>query len=447
MLCCYHLLDDLRARVHVSTAIGAGGLFGTIAISRVIIDSQLSFDVITLWCSVSTVLACIVVRLRIKKHSENQFREILSFAIFFLLALLIAASLRLPAVVHGWDSLQFWIPTAVDIYDFKVGGEPNVLHISRTHPLSLSAVIAWAVHASSQLTPHINLTWIWFLFSLSYVLSLYGFSRKQGNSRFICGVLSMASLSIPLAENHILIAGYADFPMGAALAVTVASLSNLLDLKWPYWLAQVLLGMLAIIALKGTGPFYCAAIFGSLITYFVLRRRYLPQVIFLCLFLLVFLGWVLANGLDVRLLGNRFGYRIADSLIFFGGQTLMLNSVSIADYSSIVLHSLFVNLSFSVLPILFLIIILNRLWHTASREFLSLPLLVIVFGFFGLSLSLFGEFSFNQSIPTHDVLWSRLLLPFVMLVPFLLAEELAGRRTQAVPCEHKYAVPESITDP
>jgi len=321
------------------------------------------------------------------------------------------------APTAGWDTLWHWAPISREFIDAQLQEPPTSWSYSGTHPATVAIISAWSAGwLPSETMSSAFVGWI--LGWLSIVMTVGAYTHV------ICQRLSISLLvaygvgSLPLLENHVLQGGYAEIFVAGHVVAATALLSIGAKDQDNRLLAMGLILAVATVALKNTGWLYgLAVIVGVYVSHrqiFTLRS----QALTLGLLAITYFAVSGYSGNIEFKLGNRvLNVELANTAQIFINQSYLL----------------FVNGSFSIAPLLFLIA-LGLSWRPTHphHQYLDAPLVVAtgILGF--LTVSQFTDYGFLYALPQNDTGNSRLSIPFavvsVMTVPFIL-ERLKARPT------------------
>ena len=309
----------------------------------------------------------------------------------------------------GWDTLWHWAPISKEFIDAQLQEPPAQWSYSGTHPATVAIISAWGAGWLPNQTITTAFTG-WALCWLSIVMTVGAYAHVMCRKLSLSLLLAYGVGSLPLLENHVLQGGYAEIFIAGHLATATALLSIGARDRDNRLLALGLILTITTLALKNIGWLYgLAVMIGIFLSHhqtFTLRLQALILVLLALAFFAI--SWC-SGDIEFRL-GNRvLGIELSNAAQVFINQGYLL----------------FVNGSFSIAPVLFLLA-LGLSWrpiHTQDR-YLDAPLVVAsaILGF--LTLSQFTDYGFLYALPHNDTGNSRLSIPFavisVMTVPFIL---------------------------
>ena len=235
-------------------------------------------------------------------------------------------------------------------------------------------------------------------------------------------MVSYIAMSIPLTENHYLIAGYMELPLLVSLASSAALLAIGYQEKNRIVFVTALLPIVFALLLKNTG-----VVFGSLIIIAygaAWARTYcstkIQLLIILVLFALIFL---MANtGFELQLGWQPVGYDVHERKLILGGHRLALSPFQLTDFLSIEITSRLINFSFSTsfLSFIFLAFFIKSSVSNGDKFVARFICSLVALGFFVLAMSLFTSVGYNHATPENDTGHSRFTVAFISIVAWLI---------------------------
>ncbi|MDG2442628.1 MAG: hypothetical protein P8M13_05150 [Luminiphilus sp.] len=332
----------------------------------------------------------------------------LLLGIICLLTFITFITLNTPTA--GWDTLWYWAPISKEFIDVQLQNPPIRWSYSGTHPTTVAIISAWgAGWLANQAVITAYTGWVMCWLSITMTVGAY--------THLMCKKLSLSLLlaycvgSLPLLENHVTQGGYAEIFVAGHVAAATALLSIGAKNKDNRLLILGLILAVTTLALKNIGWLYgLAVIAGVFLSHhqtFTLRF----QALILALLTLAFFAT---------------GWHSGDIEFRLGNRTLIVEPSNAAQIFINQCYMLFVNSSFSIVPLLFLVA-LGLSWrpiNTHDQYLLDAPLVVAaaILGF--LTLSQFTDYGFLYALPHNDTGNSRLSIPFavvsVMTIPFIL---------------------------
>lgn len=338
------------------------------------------------------------------------FLSALIFAIFFLAAY---QNLQLPT--QGWDTLSFWAKNAhrFILHSIEIWDAP--FRYKSRHPPTISFILAWSSWSSHALTGHSFPHWPWFLCLCSLGLIAYGFAKHCGLTTNLSLLITLIAISTPLIENHGIVSGYGELLIAVALTGGSALICiGLSEHRSIFILAGVSV-CLTPIFIKNIGLFYAAMPAFALYALWIKESG--SRVSFSISLLSIFVASLVAlSGFSFTILNNRVGIELSRGIFHFGGYSLEIMDVPVANLVENQLYAWFVNSSFSQLGIALLILILATLQAEQKDRRLTFIILVILFGLGTLTLSQFSQHGYSHAIPSRDTGNSRFSIPFFSLV-------------------------------
>ena len=427
---------------------GLGGLLGCVAWGNALwVADQFGHTLLgshsVVYLALLLALAALLIRKNsIRLQTAHKLRCLDRCFLLLLSALLgLALYLQHMTPLFAWDGLDHWAKNAGEFIPQTLIDEPAVFnrHYSN-HPATVVMIAAWTGW-SMQFTNTLGWGTPWLLCMISLCFMTAGFIRSltgKLTSALLGGVLTA---TVPLAESHTLIAGYAELWLAAVVIAGLLLLGLGLEYQRRSWiLTGVLVGGLAI-AIKNNGPGYALCVWGALVFSWLTYRPKIATLVLLSLgavayglcakgFLVDWAGIKIQWNPDTQ---NLF-FAIRDKLFFTG----RLSTDVIFPFEGVVineLYSLFANQSFStaVLALLFGVVAICCPSRTTLHQLIPLtdnggagsssigkigvqPLIIgalLILSMLILS-QLFLPYSYNHGLPGSDTGNSRFSLPFIL---------------------------------
>ncbi len=348
-------------------------------------------------------------------------RLALSSLYLFLLVIFLTYSISL-LPISSWDFLSFWGVKANDLIEHIDSSTGKSFTYNHPHPITLVAIAAWAGIANAQGASYPALASIWAMLACSTLGGIFVYAKMRGCSIFSASLCSLLLLTMPLYENHLLLAGYAELPL--ITLTTLATIWFVIGRDSSNQILIVLAILLASIAIytKNTGFFYGGSIisahFLSLLCEKVGNRFAIPLKTAFIRVILVLASLFCSSMLAMLFLDIRLDdINLAGYASFTQPAThLMLKNI----FSALVEKG-----SFSVSTLLFSIYLLTisvspRI--TTTNIFLTFLCLIYFLGAIAIQFTDHGsEFGAWNS----DTSYTRVLLPMLALAPLLLAQMIA----------------------
>lgn len=334
---------------------------------------------------------------------------IVALAACKIIAWLLFASLP----IFGWDSIDLWLPEAIqNIQWFELGECPDKRPDNR-HPQATSLIFAGLRLIGETGNFYFNII---LLLSIAFIIPM---QKKLFSPLMMALSFVIVFLPFPLLEAHILIVGYSDFLLCIVFTLCVNTLMNLVEGGYEIkhlaaaGLSIFLLGMvknsgflLAIIAV-------CSAIYvrlaGDQLRLGVIVSIFAP----LCGFLLISTvgekGWLENGAPQIRLGGwDR-------ELVINAGLDVVKSEI----------FSLFVNQSFSTLPLAVIFIVLLSVIGVGATVSVKTVFLITVFiavEWALIGFQLFTAHGFHYAVPHNDTGGSRFKMPLILLSTMIIAD-------------------------
>ena len=172
----------------------------------------------------------------------------------------------LPAL--GYDVLDHWAVKANQlIAQLQPSGMGQLENMHR-HPNTLKWLLAWNAWASNETGGNTFILLPWLLMTFSLQVALVAFVLIISGSMTLGLLVATGAATVPLLENHVLLAGYAELPITVFLSLSCALVAiGILERRSGYQL-MVIIVALALISLKGSGLLYALLpLIGLLLTH------------------------------------------------------------------------------------------------------------------------------------------------------------------------------------
>ena len=313
--------------------------------------------------------------------------------------------------VLGYDVLDHWAVKAHQlIMQLQPDGTGRLENMHR-HPNTLRGLLAWNAWTAEAAGGNNFILLPWLLMTLSLQVALVAFSILVSGSTALGLLLAMGAVTVPLMENHVLLAGYAELPITVFLSLSCALIAaGILERRMDYQVLGAMLA-LALISFKGSGVLYALLpLMGLLLTYCYEGSRAYKY---------FFLGLLVAGcclvifAVVFQVNGNLYGF---DGLRFraFGWRT-GLTDVTAAEIARNIIYAYGINSSFSLLIIIFMAAASLSFSGHLDRSALFLILTISV-GLIILAATQLTSYGFRHARVGFDTGNSRFSLPVVMLV-------------------------------
>lgn len=333
----------------------------------------------------------------------------------------------------GWDALSFWAPKVIEFVNaYNVGADAPVYSIrEHRHPPAVILLQSGALYlASGNTMLPMALPFLLFLCVVFFIPH-----KMPMRKRIVAGCLLAAYTlaAAPLLANHYQIYGYTEVYIGSSmlLALTLWQKGYCLNEGRMHFLFAILCALFPLI-IKNTGVLYTAAVFLSFLMMGVWSSgvsRVTKFSIFGCL--------VAASAIPVitiwhlswtsTWMASEFSNDVAGRTLWFGGYPLQFSYVGIVEVSLSIIQAIFVNQSFGILFLVYLVAfsvaVTGRHGNELNKHEYSVILVSICAAFTCAAFTLpqlVSERVYAFSAPGMDTGYSRFLIPAAMLSPMLL---------------------------
>jgi hypothetical protein len=336
---------------------------------------------------------------------------------------------------QGWDALDHWHYQAVMFSEHSKAADASAFQYAHRHPRFLPLLTAAfsipGAFTSLTLVPSASTS---FLFFVSIALTFIGFSLAIGLPVTMSAGLAVLLVTTPIFENHMLVDGYAEMSVTAAMVVSAVCIFLGLAQRRKLLTAIGVAAAFSPLLFKNTGIFYCAvALFGP----FALAIARYPRIYVFILLLLLVCAVIAAftNDWSVVAFGQRTGFDAATGEIFFASKRLVFSFADLAQVCEATVHSLLINSSYSVLLSVAAVSIFSLLLAGAESSAVSRRYLIIagpfVLGLTLMFLSLFTDYGFRFGQVGNDTGHSRFMLPIMSLIGLMVALTLASHYSRS----------------
>jgi hypothetical protein len=220
------------------------------------------------------------------RHELDKTQRMLVFALVGWLALrfalLLMEVLRRP--LYPWDAWTQWATKARVWYEertlvpFVAAGQwlaapdAKLWYDAAPHyPATVPLTQVWSALLLGRFDDAlINLPW--WLTALAFAFALYGFLRQQAFGPLAALVGTWLTLSLPILDTHVALAGYADLAMSAYFTLTALALVRLLGSRERFDLALVLVLGIACVTIKNPGKLWLVMLVPALVAGLLPRR-------------------------------------------------------------------------------------------------------------------------------------------------------------------------------
>lgn len=334
---------------------GIGGILGFLALSLIlslinsVSGSPLSFTLIVVLGTATSIMA-IKLLFELRGVDLQRSSSSLGIAVCAIPALVILLSHSFQhfyVPVFGWDALDFWVNKSNIVLEKGTHSLPTYIADTR-HPMTVIWIAAWSGWVSNFYSDSIAslLPWLWCHACL--ILIVYGYARYAGNHKYLPLAFSYISLTLPLSENHSLIAGYSEIWLSAAVIAAGSLTAIAMYIRSYSWLLVGLVISLLPAFIKNTGFIYSLCLFSSL-AIIVWTKWKSPYKYLAAMALILGALAVLLIGFEISIGGKKLAFSLHDTpLLQLGGYQLELVLNSVTEVTNNQYFSLIVNQSFNL---------------------------------------------------------------------------------------------------
>lgn len=323
--------------------------------------------------------------------------------------------------VQAWDAVEFWAGYA-DAYLLAKGDAQVLLGSSSDkHPMTIIWLNVWLASVLEDTGVSrflVSNSLIYASICLTVIGHSICFSGRDKLAIIACSV----AVSLPLIENHIFNPGYVEIWLGFFLLATSVYLSVAIQLHLRGLFLPGVSCLVALVLIKNTGlVISLAAVTGVALACAMhpdSRRWFLrgPGKI---------IAMLAAGLIAVSLVNVASTLQTVESylMVKLVGRELFLGLPAPQEVLSILLTALFRNQSFSIMPMLIIVVIFEFIGG-ASRGSCNTALALVLALFtavFGVTvLSLFTDAGLQHALPGADTGFSRSLIPAALVTPIVL---------------------------
>lgn len=442
---------------------GLGGIVGYVVWSNGLwaVD-QFNHTLLNLGSVAGLLILVVAAAFRVNKTKAKLpvFRSLTAFN--WLLVAIVSSLLGVALYLHhanplfAWDALNHWAANAREFISQNLTDELGVFNYQyRKHPTTVVMISAWAGW-SMQFTGTSGWGTPWLLCSASVCLMTAGFIRALTRNSTLALLGVAVAATVPLAESHTLVAGYAELWLSAVVLAGLFLFGLGMQYQRKSWIFEgVLIGGLAMI-MKNTGLGYTICVWCALVSSWLIYRPRLSAVVLPALGVTAYLMW--DQGFSFKLGANVVEWNPPAQQVYFAGRVMFVELHPMEQIVKNLLHSLLVNQSFSTAAIALFFVVstltyartsplhgLSRL-KTADitkspigRSHGAQPLIMgalLILAMLILS-QLFLPYGYSYALPDMDTGNSRFSIPFILSVipaAIVTAHELIdeNRRKKAV---------------
>ena len=425
-----------------SVCIGIGGFFGYAAAALALwVGDQFGVTLLStnflLVLGTLTILALASLLPNLRLNIPHQSIDPFGWCLLGLLSIYLASWLyivsNLPA--QGWDVFDHWGKVAARFIEHSLADQAQPFAYKQYHPKTLSLVLVWSAWCGTLFGSSEGLVWStpWLGFVFSVALLVAGWTYNQTkNTNWSLGAILLV-LTIPLFENHALISGYGELPLGLSIIATTVLFAIAIPER--SWTLIVIAGLAAAstTVMKNAGAAYAVApILAALVVWSAqLGPRKLGLV---AAFFAVSGLYIASQGLIIEFGNLRLGFDASDNkVIFGGGRYLELIKPSGSAVFTNEFQSRIANSSFSVSLIAAILALVTVYSSRTAETHLQLAFVSVTFAllFFEQFFAQYTGYGFKFATPERDTGLSRFSLPVFMMVPILLAA--AVKQSEAFP--------------
>ena len=415
--------------------IGAGGFIGYCVWGVLLLSlNQLGFKPFQealIWALLFFTISATIIWFTVNKNfdqvlSAKQGRIFSSFPSFLILLVIILITYQTTVPVVAWDALHYWaihaerfiLSSLIDYPGAEFSGDLG-------HPPMIIVILAWSGWVSEYLG-NSQVSTPWMLNGISLLLITYGAALLLLRNRIISSVLALCVLTLPLVEQHLSLAGYAEAWLSSGVLLSVSLLMQGFKVNNIWMISWGLIAAFILLFIKNTGFLYASVIWAAVLLTLVFpafarAARTRPRETSLIFLATIFLFYLVAAAAIES---------CTEATCFISGSyVLSAEGFSVEEMIFNERHSLFINASFSVSGLIIVIGTWGIISHVAYRSSIDQDLIFIYSATIFLLLipiltQLFlYDFWLGRlyATPTNDTGNSRLTIPFAVVSVTLFA--------------------------
>lgn len=375
--------------------------------------------------SVALLFACLLQTYKSPPTKAFAFSRIVLCAFIscygcFSLAVMVFQTIHVPSV--AWDNFHVFHSSAIDLITLSTAGNGAEFIYENRHPVTLILISVWSAQSAFLISGEGGLGVGWFLTWLSIGLLLFGYCRRRNVQTHYAILAAIVGVTLPLLENHAVLAGYSELFVTLALLGSVVLIS--LGLKLNLWML-IALGILLSatqVTLKNIGVMYASLPILSLCSITVMRQTRKYRLAWLLVILIVMLIlWELSVSVVVLPHEDwpKFGFDSGQMALYFAGKRLQLFVPSFTEIVENYYFAYFKNASFHIMGTS--ILLMSGLFFSKKEGEVPTKFIFItvIFGLLALTGSQFSEYGFEHAVAGSDTGNSRFSLPILTLVSLL----------------------------
>lgn len=273
--------------------------------------------------------------------------SVIHWLLILLLSVLLTVALYLQHTtpLSAWDGLDSWQANAGQFILQNLTDERGVFNSQYIkHPTTVVQIAAWEGW-SMQLTNTLSWGLPWLLCMISICFMVAGFIRALTGELTLALLGAVLTATVPLAESHTLVAGYAELWLAAVVIAGLMSFGLGLVYQRKSWMfTGVTMGALTV-TIKNTGPGYALCVWGALVSLSLIYRPRLTTLFLLPLGAAAY--GLLVQGFLFEWAGIKVEWIPAPRYLVFAGRVMALDIFPIEQVAINELYSKLVNQSFS----------------------------------------------------------------------------------------------------
>lgn len=334
----------------------------------------------------------------------------------------------LPA--SGWDGLDWYVFNAARFIELELAtGDQATPFVYRWNyeyiqPITITLIASFSGWLATFNESGQGAMLPWYFVWLCTGTTAYGFITWYSGKSMIGVLAGAVVLSVPLAENHALIAGYTEIWLAAATlaSATLTAVGLRLGSK-TYMLLGIVFSIIPF-ALKNTGFIYAGSLLAALVLSISWSKSRLLSIAVL-IFAIFGLVLTYRTGFSFELFGDLYAIEYRDDVmrVSLGGRTMNQALSPISAVFRNEAHALFVNSSFSLVFVALGLAAMGTLTSTrpsravTNTETASAYLIIcaVLLPVALMMTQIFLQYSFLHATPDNDTGNSRFTLPAALL--------------------------------
>ena len=300
--------------------------------------------------------------------------------------------------LSGWDVMDFWGPMSIKVVEDTLVW----YHYLHRHPLTDARILAWPGWVSKAMEIGSLSFWPWAMLSVSLCLTTFGICSRLVGHKIAVIALTLV-MTIPLIENHFLLAGYAEnwlaFSVTAATGLIAIGVS---EEKSKLIFVGLTLSLTSLL-FKNTGPLYASIPILSYLFSCKLEQQLRQKVLLLSVVLVSLpIAYIFFRDLKLEVFGKEL--------------KLISGPLRLIFYNQV--HAWIFNSTFNVIFISYAVVVIGTIFAKPQRGDCARRLYFVATNMllFSMTISQIFEYPYLHATPQNDTGNSRFSIPLAVLM-------------------------------